>query len=240
MRKSQSRESRTRDCLTTEVRAMNCNKTAVFDQIFSCAALALLSVLFSTAICAQNRALPLNFNKFVAASNESDAAGLKRPRVVTTTTGKTETAKIISESSASALSAAALVSQIERQAFNVLNLKRAEHGLPPLIWSEDMAKVARAHSQEMAQFKFFSHTGRNGSMVDDRADSLGFKKWKAIGENIAYNRGYENPAEFACERWMLSTSHRENILNSRWREAGIGVAITSDGTYYFTEVFIVR
>lgn len=130
--------------------------------------------------------------------------------------------------------------RLERQAFDLLNERRKENGLAPVEWSEDMAKVARIHSGNMARLKFFSHVGQDGLMVNDRADALGFTKWKAIGENIAYNRGYDNPAEFACERWMLSPAHRENILNRRWKEAGVGLAIAQDGTYYFTEVFIQR
>ena len=65
------------------------------------------------------------------------------------------------------------------------------------------------------------------------------KKWRGIGENIAYNRGYDKPAGFAVERWMKSTSHRKNALNKRWEESGIGVAIGDDGiTVYFTQIFL--
>jgi uncharacterized protein YkwD len=77
-------------------------------------------------------------------------------------------------------------------------------------------------------------------MVNDRADSFGISKWRAVGENIAYNRGYANPIEFAVDRWMHSPGHRENILNARWKESGIGIAITQDGAYYFTQVFLQR
>jgi uncharacterized protein YkwD len=128
----------------------------------------------------------------------------------------------------------------ERIAFDEINQQRAAVGLNPLVWSDEAAKIARLHSENMANFKFFSHEGLDGKMVNDRADSIGVHKWKAIGENIAFNRGYKNPIEFAVERWMKSTGHRENILNERWRESGIGVAITADGEYYFTQVFIER
>lgn len=128
----------------------------------------------------------------------------------------------------------------ERRAFEEINQQRITAGLQPLVWSDAAAKIARLHSENMANFKFFSHEGLDGSMVNDRADAFGISKWKAIGENIAYNRGYNNPIEFAVERWMQSPGHRENILNGRWTESGIGIAITQDGTYYFTEVFLLR
>lgn len=129
---------------------------------------------------------------------------------------------------------------LEKAAFALLNQRRAENNLDALQWSETVAKIARIHSENMAKHKFFSHRGIDGLMVDERADSLGISKWRAIGENIAFNQGYENPVEFAIERWMLSPSHRENILNNRWQESAVGVAIADDGAIYFTQVFLLR
>lgn len=129
---------------------------------------------------------------------------------------------------------------LERRAFELINQQRAKISLEPLAWSDDAAKIARLHSENMANYNFFSHTGLDGSLVNDRADLFGVKKWQAIGENIAYNQGFENPVEFAVERWMQSSKHRDNLLNSRWKESGIGIAVTANGTYYFTEVFLTR
>ena len=128
----------------------------------------------------------------------------------------------------------------ERAVFELINKKRAEAGLTLLIWNDDVAKIARTHSEEMANNKFFDHKGLDGSMVNNRADTVGLSKWRSIGENIAYNRGFANPLEFAVESWMKSPAHRDNILNNRWQESGIGIAIMADGTYYFTQVFLLR
>lgn len=130
--------------------------------------------------------------------------------------------------------------RLEREVFDLINEQRLRANLKPLEWSDEVAEMARLHSENMANFSFFSHTDLNGLMVNDRADALGIKKWRAIGENIAYNRGYENPAASAVERWMQSPGHRDNLLNNRWKESGIGIAVTENGTYYFTEVFISR
>lgn len=129
---------------------------------------------------------------------------------------------------------------LEKQAFELLNRIRAAIGLEPLRWNDDLARVARIHSENMARYEFFSHTGLDGSLVNNRADALGIKHWHSIGENIAFIRGFSNPVEAACEKWMLSPSHKENILDKRWKEAGIGVAIAADGTYFFTQVFILK
>lgn len=210
---------------------MNYSKTVFLRTAFSAVLILTLSASnFFAQSLAENKLAMASINSI----RELDLTGI-RPRIISKTNNDNVPASIVVSPSAVGLGL-----QLERQAFLILNQKRAEKGLSALVWSEDMARVARKHSQDMAQYKFFSHAGHDGSLVDDRADSFGFKKWKAIGENIAYNRGYEKPADFACERWMLSVSHRDNILDSRWKEAGIGVAITAEGTYYFTEVFILR
>jgi uncharacterized protein YkwD len=122
----------------------------------------------------------------------------------------------------------------------MLNTVRRGQGLPELEWNDDVAAVARIHSQNMAKDKFFSHRGSDGSMVDDRADRVGLGSWRTIGENIAYMRGYDDPAALAVQKWMESTAHRKNLLGPNWKESAVGVAITPDGTYYLTQVFLLR
>jgi uncharacterized protein YkwD len=129
---------------------------------------------------------------------------------------------------------------IEQQVFALINAERTKNGLTELEWSETVAAVARLHSEDMAHAKFFSHRGSDGSMVDERADRLGLGTWRSIGENIAYMRGYDDPAELAVQKWLESTAHRKNLLGPNWKESAVGVAVTEDGTYYLTEVFVFR
>lgn len=128
----------------------------------------------------------------------------------------------------------------ERQVFDLINQKRKEFGLQPLVWNENTARVARMHSENMAQYHFFGHRGLDGKAVDGRADSIGLKKWRVIGENIASLRGYKKPLDQVITCWMNSPGHRENLLREKWRESGVGVAVASDGTYYFTQVFLKK
>lgn len=129
---------------------------------------------------------------------------------------------------------------VERTTFQLMNSERAMKGLAPLRWNDTLADVARLHSQNMAANNFFSHRGVDGLMVDDRAAGYGVVEWRAIGENIAYLKGYDQPEAIAVEKWMNSSSHRRNMLSDQWTESAIGVAQTPDGTYYFTQVFLVR
>jgi uncharacterized protein YkwD len=130
------------------------------------------------------------------------------------------------------------ISVMERKVFALVNQKRTEKGLKALTWSDDSAKVARLHSKNMVAFNFFSHYDKNKFTVAERANSIGFKKWQSIGENIAYIRGFDNPVEFIVDQWMNSKSHRKNILDKGWSKSAIGIATSQDGTLYFTEVFI--
>ena len=156
---------------------------------------------------------------------------IARPRLIITETTQTV---INAEETASTLNL------LEKRAFDLINAQRRAQNLESLKWSDDVAKIARLHSENMARFQFFSHVGRDGLMVNDRADALGISHWRLIGENIAFNKGFENPADFAVERWMGSPAHHDNILNPQWRESAVGVALSSDGTFYFTQVFLVR
>ncbi len=121
-----------------------------------------------------------------------------------------------------------------------MNAERAAKGLSQLRWNEELAQIARFHSISMASEKFFSHRGPDGSMVDDRADVFGVRGWKAIGENIAFMRGFKDPDQKVVTSWLNSASHRRNMLGPQWKETAIGVAVADDGAYYFTQVFILK
>ena len=127
-----------------------------------------------------------------------------------------------------------------KETFALINLRRLERGLPELIWNQEIADLARRHSENMAVYGFFSHMGKNGRLVDSRADDSGINKWDGIGENIAFNKGFENPTGVAVERWMLSKGHKLNLLDPIWKESGLGIAVTKDGKYFFTQIFIYR
>lgn len=161
-------------------------------------------------------------------SDEEAPDPLSRPRIVKTKTAAVRSSVIFNTASA------------ERSAFDLINDVRRQHALQPLTWNDDIAEISRVHSRNMAEFNFFSHKGLDNKMVSDRADDLGARKWRAIGENIAFNRGFKDPVTKAVELWLASPSHRRNLLDPNWKESAIGVAIAVDGSYYLTQVFWVR
>jgi len=153
--------------------------------------------------------------------------------------------------SASAVKPAALVSTlprlslaeanaIERRAFEQTNVIRVQNGLPPFLWDGEVCRMARTHSESMSRLGFFSHTTPSGHRLRDRARTAGISQYSVLGENIAYNQGYEDPGAFAVERWMLSPKHRDNILSREFRAMAIGSFVTPDGSVYLTQTFITR
>jgi uncharacterized protein YkwD len=188
---------------------------------------AILFVGLIAAFAAIASAQSNNFQE-QAVRNSLGTTELSRPRIV--------------EEKAAAVKASIVVNtaSIERIAFDLINQKRVENGFRQLEWSDEVARIARQHSQDMAEFKYFGHRGLDDSMVSDRADRSGLKKWRAIGENIAFNRGYKDPVEVAVKLWLESPSHRQNLLKSDWGESAVGIAVAADGSYYFTQVFLTR
>jgi uncharacterized protein YkwD len=77
-----------------------------------------------------------------------------------------------------------------------------------------------------------THTGSDGSNAGTRIARAGFAAG-AWGENVA--AGYGSAASVVTG-WMGSTGHRENILNGAFTQIGVGYALGSDGTPYWTMV----
>jgi uncharacterized protein YkwD len=128
---------------------------------------------------------------------------------------------------------------LERQAFDLVNSQRAKNGLPPLVWDGELCRVARLHSENMGRHNFFEHEGPDGTDLLDRVTARNIM-WKSLGENIAYNQGHNDPVGLAVNQWMQSPKHRANILRRNFTHTALGVARTSDGRVYLTQVFITR
>lgn len=100
--------------------------------------------------------------------------------------------------------------------------------VPALAWNEQLEKAAIAHTKDMSQKKFFSHTGADGSTVATRMEKAGYK-WISFGENIGL--GYQSEQE-AVEAWLKSPGHCKNMMSPKFKE--IGVARMGE---YWTQVF---
>ncbi|HSE31635.1 MAG TPA: CAP domain-containing protein [Pyrinomonadaceae bacterium] len=128
---------------------------------------------------------------------------------------------------------------IERRAFAQTNAVRAQHGLQPFVWDPELCRLARNHSANMARTGLFSHATPEGMRLKERAHAAGIR-YQVIAENIAYNMGYDDPGAFAVERWMISPSHRANILYAGFTSMAVGTFVAADGSVFLTQTFITR
>jgi uncharacterized protein YkwD len=98
------------------------------------------------------------------------------------------------------------------------NNARKNHGLKPLCVHPTLQEAARAHSKDMIQHDYYAHITR-GSNENACARILRFGyRWSSCAENI----GYDAAPEGVFFSWMRSSIHRRNILDSSFREVGIG------------------
>jgi len=127
------------------------------------------------------------------------------------------------------------VVNFETQLLKLTNLERQKRGIAPLTLSSQLSKAAQLHAIDMAKNNYFSHTGRNGSSISDRAKANGYK-YSRLGENIAAGR---STADGTIKQWMNSAGHRANILNPKFTEIGFGYANIPNSNYqhYWVQVF---
>ena len=94
---------------------------------------------------------------------------------------------------------------------------------PPLSLAPALARAAQAHSQDMAERNFFSHTGSAGSTPGERVARAGYR-WSMVGENIA--SGVQTPRE-AVAGWLASPHHCANIMTAGFRQMGVAFAVNA-------------
>lgn len=126
----------------------------------------------------------------------------------------------------------------EIQIHYLVNHERRKKGLRDLYWDNGLAAMARAFSRQMARESFFGHYDRNGGSVVDRARQSNIAGWSKIAENLFFCQGYDRFDAVAVRGWMNSSGHRRNILDGQFNGTGIGIAQTSDGRTYITQIFI--
>lgn len=125
---------------------------------------------------------------------------------------------------------------MEQHVLDLVNDERVARDLPALVMDGRVREVARAHSEDMVARGFFGHTNPDGLNPAQRFAAAGIA-YSSMGENVAMNNNFA-PAETAVAGWMLSASHRDNILRTQYNRAGVGVASAGLGLYYFTLDFI--
>jgi len=128
----------------------------------------------------------------------------------------------------------------EEEILAEVNVLRVKNGLRELKPNQTLKEAARNQSTSMAQSGYLAHKDSAGRDLKERLSTRSPLHFRAAGENIARNRGFSDAAGQAVGDWAKSPGHLENILNKEFTETGIGAVIDSQGTFYFTQVFLAK
>ncbi len=140
---------------------------------------------------------------------------------------------------------------------NVLQLTnglRKSHGLGELTIDASVMRMARAHSREMRDEHYFSHSSPfvGNESPDLRYQNVAHLKDGSeapiVGENIfwmkdpGYNLQDKEIAEYAVSAFLNSQEHLENILDPHFKKIGVGVikkmASAEASEYWITVNFV--
>jgi len=111
-------------------------------------------------------------------------------------------------------------------AFDAMNARRAQAGLPALAWNSGLEQAAAVRAVEAAQL--FSHTRPDGS------------EWWTVNSNLMYGenlaKGYTT-GDSVTQAWMDSPTHAANILDGGFTSVAIVVHVNSNGQWFWSQEF---
>ncbi len=99
-----------------------------------------------------------------------------------------------------------------------LNQWRVANGYTAVAFNNLLANAALAHSQEMSQYNYVSHTGRDGSTPGQRATAAGYN-YTVVGENL--EAGLVD-ADAIIRRWWQQSPDHLRVMQMPVREIGVG------------------
>ena len=128
---------------------------------------------------------------------------------------------------------AAVSKNFAQEVLDLVNIERRKENLQPLKLARDLNHYAQIRAKEIT--KKFSHTRPSGYSCF----SVIPKPYRMVGENIA--AGQKSSRE-VVEAWMNSPSHRENIMNPKFRELGVGYLYMPNLKYkhYWAQFFRLK
>jgi uncharacterized protein YkwD len=118
---------------------------------------------------------------------------------------------------------------IAKAVVHLINLERKAHHLKPVTGSSQLNLSSRRHNVTMARFNSMSHQLPGEAYFSKRISATGYK-WRAAGENIAWNSQMNTKGVLRLETAMYNekapyNGHRLNILNPAFKNVGADVYI---------------
>lgn len=106
-----------------------------------------------------------------------------------------------------------------QEVVSLTNQRRAASGLSALSLNQTLSSAAYTKGRDMIDRDYWAHVAPDGTQPWKFFIDFGYK-YRYAGENLA--RDFSS-ASSAVDAWMNSPTHRDNILNPKYKEIGIGV-----------------
>lgn len=100
-----------------------------------------------------------------------------------------------------------------------INEERLKFGLSELSYNGELHNSATMKANDMCVNQYFAHKSPDGVFFDSLLSVAGYE-YDFGGENLA--REF-NSSKIIVKAWMASPSHRDNILEARFEDVGIGI-----------------
>lgn len=115
----------------------------------------------------------------------------------------------------------------------LINSERKAVSLTEVAPNSKLNEAAQMKATDMAAKSYFAHVGPDGNGPTSWLAATGYQ-WSSTGEILAYNTQESESA--IVQSWMNSSEHKAIILDGRYTETGIGIAV---GTYQGMRVVFV-
>lgn len=102
---------------------------------------------------------------------------------------------------------------------SLTNKERSQRGLSPLKLNLELCQAAEAKAHDMFLESYWAHVAPDGTEPWDFIDEAGYA-YLSAGENLAKDF---NHSSSVVRAWMKSSSHRDNILSSKFDDIGVAV-----------------
>lgn len=106
-----------------------------------------------------------------------------------------------------------------KKVFEKTNQERAKVGLPSLHYNSTLSESAAKKAVDMFTNNYWAHTSPQGKLPWDFFNEVNYS-YSVAGENLAKDF-YDSDS--VLRAWMKSPTHRDNIINPKYMEIGIGI-----------------
>ncbi|HRR39268.1 MAG TPA: CAP domain-containing protein [Candidatus Paceibacterota bacterium] len=117
------------------------------------------------------------------------------------------------------------------------NVYRINNNVQELTENEILNQAAQQKIKDMFEKQYFEHISPEGIGAADIVEGLSYK-YLMVGENLAL--GNFKDEKDLVDAWMASQGHRENILNSKFKEIGIAAdrgIFNGERTFLAVQIF---